>query len=151
MSINRSIKLSCVALSVVMLLWACGGAGNAEAVAERFLNAMATGDLPTAKKYATPEAQASLDMMASTVEAKKANPSKIEAIAAEENGDKARVSYTEDGIVQHIDLIKAGGEWKVAWTKGTGGGAALEELGTQLEEAMDNAIKADTLDSAATL
>ena len=44
---------------------------------ELFLKAMAKGDIEEAKKHATRDAQASLDMMSATSDAKKANPPKL--------------------------------------------------------------------------
>ncbi|MFM2377066.1 MAG: hypothetical protein RLZZ165_2163, partial [Bacteroidota bacterium] len=86
---KRTLKFSAVALLAVLVLWACGGEGGPKAVAEGFLNAMAKGDIEGAKKFASKDAQSSLDMMAASAEAKKANPDKIEDIEVKEDGDKA--------------------------------------------------------------
>jgi hypothetical protein len=140
---TRTLKFSAIALLAVVVLWACGGAGGAKEVGEKFLTAMAKGDIEGAKKFATKDAQASLDMMAGTADAKKANPDKIEIGEIKEDGDKATLSYKENGTDKTLDLVKEGGEWKAAWSKG-GGGGGLEGLGDQLEGAMEGAVEGAT-------
>jgi hypothetical protein len=125
-SMKRTLKFSAVALLAVLVLWACGGASGPKAVGESFLNAMAKGDIETAKKHATKEAQSSLDMMAATAEAKKANPDKIEIGEIKEDGDKATLSYKENGTDKTLNLVKEDGAWKAAWTKGGGEQPAIE-------------------------
>ena len=145
---KRTLKFSAVALLAVVVLWACGGASGPKAVGESFLNAFAKGDIEGAKKYATKDAQASLDMMAASAEAKKANPDKIEIGEVKEEGDKATLSYKENGTDKTLDLVKENGEWKAAWSKG---GGALEDLGKGMEEAVETVVDsaAGAMDSAA--
>ena len=147
---KRTLKFSAIALLAVVVLWACGSAGGAKEVGEKFLTAMAKGDIEGAKKFATKEAQTSLDMMAGTAEAKKANPDKIELGDIKEEGDKATLSYKENGAAKTLDLVKEGGEWKAAWSKG---GGAMEDLGKDVEGAMEGAVEGAvegaTTDSAA--
>jgi Domain of unknown function (DUF4878) len=146
---NRTLKFSAIALLAVVVLWACGSAGGAKEVGEKFLSAMAKGDIEGAKKFATKDAQASLDMMAGTADAKKANPDKIELGDIKEEGDKATLSYKENGTAKSLDLVKEGGEWKAAWTKGGGSPAGgLEEMGKELEGAVEGAMEG-AADSAA--
>jgi hypothetical protein len=133
---TRTLKFSAIALLAVVVLWACGGASGPKAVGENFLNAMAKGDIEGAKKYATKEAQSSLDMMAATAEAKKANPDKIEIGEVKEEGDKATLSYKENGTEKTLNLVKEDGQWKAAWTKGGG----MEDLGKGLEEGLEEAV-----------
>ena len=140
---KRTLKFSAVALLAVVVLWACGGASGPKAVGESFLNAFAKGDIEGAKKYATKDAQASLDMMAASAEAKKANPDKIEIGEVKEEGDKATLSYKENGTDKTLDLVKENGEWKAAWSKG--GGAAPTE-----EPAAEEPAAEEPADSAAT-
>jgi Domain of unknown function (DUF4878) len=146
MNTTRSLKFATLSLAALLLLWACSN-GSAQEVSEKFLQAMATGDIATAKQYASKDAQAALDLLAGNIAAKKDNPAVIEQIVAQENGDKAYVTYVEDGIAQHMDMVKEGGKWKVAWTKGDGGASAPDPSSKQLEAAMDAAheeLKADT-------
>ncbi len=149
---KRTLKFSAIALLAVVVLWACGSAGGAKEVGEKFLNAMAKGDIAGAKTFATKDAQASLDMMSGTSDAKKANPDKIEIGEIKEEGDKATLSYKENGADKTLDLVKEDGQWKAAWTKGGGGAAGgLEEMGKELEGAMEGAMGTDSTagDSAA--
>jgi hypothetical protein len=148
---KKTLIFSAVALLAVVVLWACGGASGPKAVGESFLNAMAKGDIEGAKKYATKEAQSSLDMMAGTAEAKKANPDKIEIGEVKEDGDKATLSYKENGVDKTLNLVKEDGAWKAAWTKGGGDtGTGLDDLGKGLEEAMDSAMTDMPADSGET-
>jgi hypothetical protein len=144
---KRTLKFSAVALLAVLVLWACGGASGPKAVGESFLNAMAKGDIEGAKKYATKEAQSSLDMMAATAEAKKANPDKIEIGEVKEEGDKATLSYKENGVDKSLNLVKEDGAWKAAWTKGGGETPSLD-MPTD-EPAVDGGEEAPAGDSAA--
>ena len=114
---KRTLKFSAIALLAVVVLWACGGAGGAKEVGEKLLSAMAKGDIEGAKKFATKDAQASLEMMAGTADAKKANPDKIEIGTIKEEGEKATLSYKENGTDKTLDLVKEGSEWKAAWSK----------------------------------
>ncbi|MEY3445035.1 MAG: hypothetical protein RLZZ519_3316 [Bacteroidota bacterium] len=111
--------------------------GGAAANAEKFLNAFAHGDVDGAKKYATRDAQASLDMMAGTLEAKKANPDKIEMGDIKYSGDRATVSYHENGVLKTLDMVKEDGKWKAAWTKTSTTQLDMEKLGEDVEKAMD--------------
>jgi hypothetical protein len=148
---KKTLIFSAVALLAVVVLWACGGASGPKAVGESFLNAMAKGDIEGAKKYATKEAQSSLDMMAGTAEAKKANPDKIEIGEVKEEGDKATLSYKENGVDKSLNLVKEDGAWKAAWTKG-GSDTGLDKMGEDLGKAMEGAMEGETEggDSAAT-
>jgi hypothetical protein len=146
---KRTLKFSAIALLAVVVLWACGGASGPKAVGESFLNAMAKGDIEGAKKFATKDAQESLGMMAASAEAKKTNPDKIEIGEIKEEGDKATLSYKENGADKSLNLVKEDGQWKAAWTKG-GGDMGLDKLGEGLEEATEELGEALGGDSAAT-
>ena len=130
---KRTLKFSAIALLAVVVLWACGGAnGGAKEVGTSFLNAIAKGDVDGAKKFATKDAQTSLDMASATFEAKKANPDKIEVGEIKEEGDKATLSYKENGADKTLDLIKEDGKWKAAWSKGGGAPAEAEEPAAEM-------------------
>jgi hypothetical protein len=148
---KRTLKFSAIALLAVVVLWACGGASGPKAVGESFLNAMAKGDIEGAKKFATKDAQESLGMMAASAEAKKTNPDKIEIGEIKEEGDKATLSYKENGADKSLNLVKEDGQWKAAWTKG-GGDMGLDKLGEGLEEGLNEAVEnvGEALDSATT-
>ncbi|MBK9451437.1 MAG: hypothetical protein IPN95_18900 [Bacteroidetes bacterium] len=141
---KRTLKFSAIALLAVVVLWACGGASGPKAVGER------KGDIEGAKKFATKDAQESLGMMAASAEAKKTNPDKIEIGEIKEEGDKATLSYKENGTDKSLNLVKEDGQWKAAWTKG-GGDMGLDKLGEDLGDAMGEALSGDSTatDSAA--
>jgi Domain of unknown function (DUF4878) len=142
---TKTLKFSAIALLAVVVLWACGGKGGPKEVAEKFLNAIAAGDYDGASKYATKEAQESLKMMATMGGGEKGEAAKIEIGDVKEEGDKATVSYKENGTDKTLDMVKEDGEWKANWSKG---GGALENA---VEGAVDSAIEGATeaLDSAA--
>jgi hypothetical protein len=141
---TRTLKFSAVALLAVVVLWACGGKGGAKEVAEKFLNAIAASDYEGAGKYATKEAQESLKMMASMAGSMpKGEPAKIEVGDVKEEGDKATVSYKENGTDKTLEMVKEDGEWKANWSKG--GGAAQDAV----EGAVDSAVEAVVGDSTA--
>lgn len=138
---NRSIKFSLIALAAVMILWACGGAPSAAEVGEKFLNAMAKGDIEGAKKFATKDAQTSLDLMQGNADAKKEKPDVIVIGDVKEEGEKATLNYTENGAAKTLKLVKEEGEWKAAWEKGAGNvGNSLDGLGEDLGNAMEGAL-----------
>ena len=137
---KRTLKFSAIALLAVVVLWACGGGANGSAkdVGTSFLNAIAKGDVDGAKKLATKDAQTSLDMASATFESKKANPDKIEVGEIKEEGDKATLSYKENGTDKTLDLIKEDGKWKAAWSKG-GGSTPAPEIEPEAEiESVDS-------------
>jgi hypothetical protein len=111
--------------------------GGAATNAEKFLDAFAHGDMNGAKKYATRDAQASLDMMAGTFEAKKAKPDKIEMGDIKYEGDRASVFYHENGVLKTLDMVKEDGKWKAAWTKTSTTKLDTDELEEEVIEAMD--------------
>jgi Domain of unknown function (DUF4878) len=141
---TRTLKFSALALFAVVVLWACGGANGPKQVGEKFLNAIASSDFETAKKYATKDAQASLDMMASMSGGEaKGEPAKIEIGEVKEEGDKATLSYKENGADKTLELVKEGSEWKANWSKGGGS----NPVGDAIEGAVEGAVEA--VDSAA--
>ena len=142
---TRTLKFSAIALLAVVMLWACGGKGGAKEVAEKFLNAIAASDYDGASKYATKEAQESLKMMASMAGSlPKGEAAKIEVGDVKEEGDKATVSYKENGADKTLDMVKEDGEWKANWSKGGGAETPVEDA---VEGAVEGAVEA--IDSAA--
>ena len=146
---TRTLKFSAIALLAVVVLWACGGKSGPKEVGEKFLNAIASSDYETAKKYATKEAQESLTMMASMAgEAPKGEPAKIEIGEVKEEGDKATLSYKENGTDQTLDLVKEEGEWKANWNK-MGGATPDAGIGEAVEGDVEGAADAVAEDTAA--
>lgn len=88
-----------------------------ESTARNFAEAIAKGDLDSAKKYATAQTGALLDMAKSMSKADDmpTYPDyKFEAVKDSVSGDKAWVTYKEptggEGV---IELVKENGDWKV--------------------------------------
>jgi hypothetical protein len=123
-----------------MILWACSGAATGpKEVGEKFLKAMKTGDYDGAKKLATKEAQASIDMMAGMGGGAGGNADDIKVGDVKEDGDKATLSYTDAGKPLTLDLVKEGGDWKANWSK-TPAESPLNDLSKDLEGALDDAM-----------
>ena len=140
---TRSLKLAGVALLGVMILWACGGeALGPKEVGEKFLKAMKTGDFDTAKKLATKEAEASIEMMSGMGSGEGGNADDIKVGEVKEEGDKAVLSYTDAGKDMTLNLVKEGGEWKAAWEKGgpADNTSPMNDISKELEGALDEAM-----------
>jgi hypothetical protein len=137
MNIARPLKFAAFTLLAVSVLWACGGASGPKAIGEKFLQAMASGDLESAKQYATHESHPSIDLMKATADEKKAKPDQIEIGDVTEEGDKATLNYKENGIEKTLSLTKVGKDWKVSWSKGQS-----SDVGDELDQSSDDLIKA---------
>ncbi|MEM6270887.1 MAG: WG repeat-containing protein [Bacteroidota bacterium] len=93
---------------------------NVKLVAETFLVALAKGDYAKAKRYATKEAQASLEILAGMSEGKQPQPGAGEKIvirSVEVDGDSAVVTYTDEGKEMTLNMVREYGEWRAAWSK----------------------------------
>lgn len=128
--------------SLVALSVACGGGDSPKSVAENFLKAMNSMDFEGAKKYGTEDTGKLLDMMSGFAEmvpdSTKANETKIEITGEKVEGDKATVTYKEDGREGEIplNLVKVDGKWKVSMSKESmsgSDGAAMDIGATSLD------------------
>lgn len=140
---TRSLKLSAIALIGVLALWACGGSLGPKETGEKFLKAMKVGDFDTAKKYATKEAQGSLEMMAGMAgDNKGGNADDIKVGELKEDGDKAVLNYTDAGKDMTLNLKKEGGDWKADWKKGgpNDNSSPIKDLENELDNALDGAL-----------
>ncbi len=87
-------------------------------VGEKFLTALAEGDYKTAKRYATPDSQESLDMLEKMGGGESTGSGDDIIIGkVREDGDSATLSYTERGAEKTLKLKKFDGEWKAAFSK----------------------------------
>jgi hypothetical protein len=120
-----------LATVLVAALWACGGAGNAKEIGEKFLIAYAQGDIATAKQYATRDAQRTMGLVFGSASIQKSNPDKIKIGQLQEDGDMATLAYNENGVDKTLSLLKEDGLWKVAWSKDN-----LEGMRDDREESM---------------
>lgn len=97
-----------------------GSDDSASAIGEKFLTLMAKGDVEGAKKFASKDAQTSLEMMKGTVESKETNPDIIVVGRIEEEGDHATLYYTENGSEKTLFMVKENNDWKASWSKAGG-------------------------------
>lgn len=141
---NRLFAILLMALPI--LIYSCSGGGSSATpseVAEKFLNALQDGDFKTAKKNATEKSQeflGQMETMYATMEGlDDIKETKEIAVTNEQiDGDKATVSYTEDGDSMEIILLKENGAWKVAFDKETLMGGALDSMGDEEEDDYDD-------------
>ena len=117
---KKILKSLTVLVIAAVAFASCGSSGSPKAVAEKFLNHLQKKEYAEAKKLATKESEATIDMMASFGsmggEQKEA---KIEMKEEKIEGDKATVTYTENGENKTINLVKVDGDWKVDMKKET--------------------------------
>ena len=114
----RTIKISALALSAVLILWACGGGGSTpKDVAQKFLEAVETGDSIGVKPLATDATMAQLALYWVKV----STPTKRKVTVGEEkvDGNNATVHYKlgEDAKDYELKLVKSGEAWKAETTK----------------------------------
>lgn len=128
---TKTFKFTAIALLAVALLWACAGTGSPRIVAKKFLHAFVEGDFEKAGNYATKESRESLKMMRALDDQEKGAPPKIEIGNVKEDGDKATVSYKENGVEKNLRLVKEDGKWRVDWSKRS----------DELEGAIDGALE----------
>jgi len=126
---------------LLIFLIACSGSESPKGVAKNFLNAMNKLDFEGAKKYGTEDTGKLLDMMSGFIkmmpDSSKGRESKTEMIAEKIDGEKATVTYKEEGKNEEmtLDLVKVEGKWKVAMSKDNmnGGSGDMESGATNTE------------------
>ncbi len=99
-----------------------------EEIAEKFLTFLNRKDYDEARKLGTENTKQMLDMMKSFAGAA-AKPTvtkdvKIENLKCDTNNDKARCTYTAEGKLESIDLVKQDNKWLVDMKKEGGGNNA---------------------------
>jgi hypothetical protein len=118
----KSLFKKSVSLFLVLLFAACSN-NSPKSVAGNFLSALNKMDFEAAKKYGTEDTGKLLDMMSGFAkmipDSSKKNETKFSITGEKIDGDKATVTYTEEGKEgeQSIPLMKVNGEWKVAMSK----------------------------------
>jgi hypothetical protein len=115
---KKLLTLAVIAIAVITMN-ACKNADTPDKVAEKYLNHIAKKEFADAKKLATPESAASIDMLESfsKMGGDQAKETKIENIKCKEDGDKAACDFTENGEAKKIDLVKKDGKWLVEMKK----------------------------------
>jgi hypothetical protein len=112
----RFIKIA--AFLLIAFLTGCNTNGP-KIVAGKFLTAMFKLDFAKAKEFGTDDTNKMLDMMSGFAkmmpDSAKRTEIKFKIINSTEDGDKATVTYKEDGTEreQSVPLVKINGDWKV--------------------------------------
>jgi len=115
---KKLLTLAIIALAVITIN-ACKSSDSADKVAQKFLDHINKKEFTDAKKLATPESAASIDMLESfsKMGGDQAKEAKVEGLKCKEDGDKAACDYTENGEAKKIDLVKKDGKWLVEMKK----------------------------------
>ncbi len=136
---------------MVAFLIACSGGDSPKGVAQNFLKAYSKMDFEGAKQYGTEETAKMLDMFSSLTkmmpDSAKGKEVKTEITAEKIEGDKATVTYTEEGKPgdQTLNLAKVDGKWKVVMSKDNmNGGAGAMDSGATNTDSTANAAMTDT-------
>ncbi|NTW31710.1 MAG: hypothetical protein HGB12_03645 [Bacteroidetes bacterium] len=116
---KKLFKLAIIAIAVISFN-ACKNSDTPDKVAEKFLNHLNKKEYAEAKKLATTESAASIDMVESFSKMggdQTAKEVKIEGLKCKVEGEKAACDYTENGEGKKIDLVKKDGKWLVEMKK----------------------------------
>ena len=115
---KKLLTLAVVALAVITMN-ACKSSDTPDKVAEKFLGHINKKEFTDAKKLATPESAASIDMLESfsKMGGEQTKETKVENIKCKEDGEKAACDYTENGEAKKLDLVKKDGKWLVEMKK----------------------------------
>jgi hypothetical protein len=115
---KKLLTIAVIALAVITMN-ACKSSDTPDKVAEKFLNHINKKEFAEAKKIATPESAASIDMLESFAKmgGEQTKEMKIENMKCKEDGDKAACDYTENGEAKKLDLVKKDGKWLVEMKK----------------------------------
>jgi len=112
-------KLAIIAIAVISFN-ACKNSDAPDKVADKFLNHLNKKEYAEAKKLATTESAASIDMVESFSKMggeQAVKEVKIEGLKCKEEGEKAACDYTENGEAKKLDLVKKDGKWLVEMKK----------------------------------
>ncbi len=82
-------------------------------IAKLFLEALHSGEVREAMKYATKDAQRSLDML--NYNYKRSQPDHIKILDVKQNDQYATVHYTKNNKERWLELVKENDEWKAEW------------------------------------
>ncbi|NVO03254.1 MAG: DUF4878 domain-containing protein [Bacteroidetes bacterium] len=129
-----------IALLAVITITSCKNSNTPEKVAESYLKAIAEKNYDEAKKLATEESAASIDMLKSMDTGKDAKDAKkegkVEGMKCDVQGEKATCNYKQDGQDEKIELVKKGEKWLVEMKKESPMGDALNNVGDSLGKAL---------------
>jgi hypothetical protein len=150
--------------AAALFMAACGGGGakgdGPKEVASKFIGHINNMEFDEAKKYSTEGTAGILDMLKGFAGmAEKPETTGFEILDVKEDGDKATVTYRNEGADsdETLNLVKQDGKWLVDINKedmnkeddmgGDDMGAsfdfdeALEDLGEEIEEAIEEVVE----------
>ena len=107
------------AIVAILAFNACKHGDKPEAVAEKFINHLNKMEIDEAKKFATSESAATLDLL-KTFAGDQKPQGEVKPVTikeSKEDGDKATVTYNDGTQDQQISLVKVDGDWKVEFKK----------------------------------
>lgn len=109
-----------------------------EKIAEDFLNHINKREYAEAKKLASPESTASIDMLESfsKMSGEQTKISKVENIKCTQNKEIASCNYQENGEDKKLDLVKRNGKWLVDMKKETPNAVNAAEASTDTKSEM---------------
>ena len=115
---KKLLMLAVIAIAVITMN-ACKSSDTPDKVAEKFLGHINKKEFAEAKKMATTESAATIDMLEnfSKIGGETTKEAKVENLKCKEDGDKAACDYTENGEAKKLDLIKKDGKWLVEMKK----------------------------------
>jgi hypothetical protein len=115
---KKLLTLAVIALAVITIN-ACKSSDTADKVAQKFLDHINKKEFTDAKKLATPESAASIDMLESfsKMGGDQAKAAEVKDLKCKEDGEKAACDYTENGEAKKLDLVKKDGKWLVEMKK----------------------------------
>jgi len=139
---KKLVSFAVIAMAVITMN-ACKNSDTPDKVAEKFLNHINKKEFAEAKKLATPESSASIDMLErfSQMGGDQPKETKIEDMKCTEDGDKAVCEYKEDGEEKKLDLVKKDGKWLVEMKKESPDMTTTEMASDSTAVSQDSTIK----------
>ncbi|MEI7596847.1 MAG: hypothetical protein WCK02_13940 [Bacteroidota bacterium] len=127
---KKLFRLAILVVAVVAAS-ACKKTEEPSAIAEKYLNHLNKMEIDEAKKFATKETGAQLDLLKTMLGDQKPE-GEIKPVTIKDtkiDGDKATCTYSDGEKEESINLVKVEGEWKVEWKKENpmGGDAGMSE------------------------
>ena len=117
MSTSKTFFMAMLTIVMAVFATSCDSGSSPKTAAEGFLKAMKEGDFEEAKKYATEESQAQLDMLKEGPNANKDKEYQIIDVV-DETDTSATVTYKWDEEAEkQLKMVKVEGDWKVKFNK----------------------------------
>src|SRR5690348_15721998 len=145
------MKLRYIIPLILAAFLICCNANGPKAVAGKFLTAMFTLDFKKAKEFGTDDTNKMLDMMSGFAkmmpDSAKRTEIKFKILDSSEDGDKATVTYKEEGKdgEQSVPLVKINGSWKVSIGKDVMNSEMTDENEPAQDDSVQTASPADSV------